>query len=419
MSVTSCSHVVAPQGSRFCPECGVALVGNPPKPESTFHISQQAGKIGDGQMVGVKAGQFKGSVTVVQGNVFHIQDPSPDLVAELSAFKAIQTEVKPNQFQTQAGLPAGEVQALEQDAGTLLEQVRQAEGQGQAVEQVRVGGVQFGRVEILLKQAVLLKTEADQMFLDQVRQNRDRISWSSGRVDLVDLLDGLDDRAHTAKLSQAYEVLKEAHALEPANAEVLMHMAQVVSQIDGDRREPARLLYQAQALLTPPRSQAEAFHLAQVTFLLATNEEQVHTGQLRTARQMFVELGRDDWVRQCDELLRAAAEAGYPQAVTPVQGGFQPVGTWQAEITGSGTLMLQLFPNGAMQGIQQIGSLENTIEFSGQWAFDASSQTIHLQGLVGGFLPFMLQITIQGQQGDVYTAAGSDGFMYSLRQIQA
>lgn len=425
MSEAKCQHKAAPHGAKFCPECGSLLERAPQKPDVQVQISQQAEKVGSGEMVGMKVGEIKGAVTVVQGNVIHIHNPSAELMGQLGAVKAVSTEVMTEQSKRRR--PGDErIDALEKNVSEILKQMRTAEQRGQHVDEVQVGTMHLSRVELLLKQAVLLTAEADQMYLDHIEHNKKFIEQSkrSRRVelDLSDLLDGFDGQAHTAKLREAYETLREANAIEPTNAEVLLHMAKVMDQLEENPQEISGALYKVQNLLTPPRNDRDKFHLAQAAFLSATLREYQHDEQLRSARNLFLQLGRNDWVQQCDDLLAAndlsgysaTPETGFGTQGTPQPSSFQPVGNWQSQLSNGSTMTFQLLPGGQMQGVQQVGMLGINVNFNGQWAFDPYDHLLQLQGMVGGSSPFLLHIAIEGHQGNIYFGMGSDGQSYLL-----
>jgi hypothetical protein len=171
-------------------------------------------------MVGLKVGEIKGSMTVVHGNVFHISDPSPELMERLGAVKSVSTEVKPGQG-SERGPGAERLEVLEKHVGEILQHVRAAEQRGEHIEQVQVGTLEISRVELLLKQGVLLKAEADQMYIDQLERKKHVVERAkqqgAGNVfqlDLADVMADFDQAGHTAKLRKAYDMFREAQSLE-------------------------------------------------------------------------------------------------------------------------------------------------------------------------------------------------------------
>jgi hypothetical protein len=390
---TPCKHETAPAGARFCPLCGERMTAPAAKPQAVHvQIDQNAEQVGQGGMIGMSVGEIQGNVHVVHNNVFHINNPSPEAIERLAMLGAISTEVRPAN-PNEAVLPAQKLSALEGQTGEILKQVRKAEQQrGVRVEHVELGGVQVSRVELLVKRAILLKAEADQMMLDHVATHR--------------AVAGFDSSAHERKLREALDLLREAQNIDPTNAEVLLHQAQLLGLLETvDDKEVRRLLYQVQQLLTPPRNDTDKFHLAQATFLTAVSGDQTHEGQLRDARNMFAEIGRSEWVSHCDQMLEGLTW----------HAGFQPAGNWRLQISDGSTTSLQLGSDGSMLGARDpygMGPYEMGVSFSGQWAFDPHNQILQLQGMTEAFTPIFLQIQMQGKQGNVFAGFGSDGYQY-------
>ncbi len=386
-------------------------------------VSQEAETIGPGGMVGVKVGEVNGSVTVVQGNVFHVRDPSPELLERLGATKRLSTEVQPGGGAAPPADPsAPDPRALERPLGEILTQVRAADRRGERVDTVAAGSLRFTRAELTLKEAVLLIAEADQIFLDQVRRDAARGGSVPGPppsgLDLAAMLQGFDDEAHSAKLREALSLLREARALEPTNAEVLLHLAKVMDGVGQPPDEVRLVLYQVQRLLESPRSAADTFHLAQATFLLAMHGEMPHAEQVMVARGLFASIGRGEWVRQCDEVLGrlSGARASSGGGGYGAPGWFEPVGTWRAQLSDGSTARFALLPNGMLQGVQRVTAFGMEAGFAGQWGYDPASRTLQLQGMVNGFTPFVLVIEIQGASGGGFIGYGSDGMQYLLRR---
>jgi len=231
-------------------------------------------------------------------------------------------------------------------------------------------------------------------------------------------------------------LLEEANQLDPTNTEVLLHMAELLIELTpDDPTDEQRLLYRVKQLLREPKDQAEQFRLAQATFLYATTSDPIRFNELSEARELFAKLGKATWVKHCDELLRSTHEGGsvsspsqpdnppwlQPSSPPPTQQApvlqqvFQPVGRWMVQVgdaVGS-TMTLNLAPNGGFEAEQQAG-LGISIKGAGQWVFVPQQRMLQLQGLIGGFQPFMLGITIQAQQNNGYYGVGSDGYGYFL-----
>ena len=426
MDCPKCGHANLPETAKFCPECGTKRLGASRPAETQIQITQQ---VGEGKATGLEVGEIRGSVTVVHGHVFHINDPSPELLEKFVNVRALPTEVTPRPDAEAAGQPDPErIAVLEGHLKEILDHVRVAEQRGETIEEVQVGSMQLPRVELLLKQAVLLTTEADQMWLDQLHRNKQVVDQAKARstgptfeIDLSELLAGFDETAQTAKLREAYGLLEDANRLDPTNAEVLLHMAQLMDRLEHDPPKTQRILLKVQNLLHSPRNDTDRFHLAQAKFLSAISGDHVHPDELRNARDMFARLGRSDWVQHCDSILPSAGHSP-PSTAGALPGAqpqfrsaeFQPVGQWQAQMSNGGTLLFALHPGGMVQGVQRFGVFAMQVPFSGQWSFDPRSRVLLLQGLVQGISPFMFQILIQGQQGEGYRGVGSDGLQYFL-----
>lgn len=280
--------------------------------------------------------------------------------------------------------------------------------------------VQAAQLELLLKRAILLKTEADQMLLDFARRHAGQIPSpynTRGEVDLSHLAGDFDEVAYEAKLHEARQLLQQANALDPTHVEVMLHLVQVLDQLTTDHAERERLLFRAESLVKNPRNEHERFQLAQVYFLSALGVEPPNAGQLRQAREIFAQLGRTSWVEHLDLLLQSAS--GQPQG-GPAPTGFQPAGRWHVQIfdLARSVMWLDLYPNGALQGQQQSGFVQ--MQLAGQWGFNPYTGQLQLQGLGNGFQPFMLALLIQGphpQQPQTVVAQGGDGFTYWLTRM--
>ena len=271
---------------------------------------------------------------------------------------------------------------------------------------------------------------SDQMFLDAVERNKGKLDRTSARfqVDLNDLLTGFDEGAHQAKLEEALELLREANHLDPRNAKVLLHMAQVVDQLSpDDSRETQRVLYKAANLLRPPKGDRERFWLGQATFLLATVGENTHPDILRDAREMFAKLGETSWVRHIDSLSDSATPEGttgqmplgWPAGVPAVapQTAFNPVGQWQCVTSDGVTIWSTYLPDGTCMGQLQPGAFGGASQFGGQWAFDRHTRVLQVQGVIDGSILFFTVVTVQGMQQGRYYGLGSDRRQYVFTRV--
>lgn len=350
----------------------------------------------------------------VKGNVVHI-NVSPEAARQVNQIAQMQTSV-PDNHVAGMGVRAG-LKDLEPMEKTLNELLGLLKDSGKSVNEIQTGDLHISQVELLLKKAILVKTEADQMYFDQMdRYKKTGESGGFPGLDLEDVFGDFDEHAHKSKLMEAHTLLREANMLDPANTEVLLLMAQLLIELTpDDPSDELELLYRVQNLLQAPKNDSEKFRLAQATFLIATAGETIRMESLRDARAMFMQMGRAEWVRQCDELLsQTEISTGRQQS----QNAFQPIGNWQIQVHDavSSTMSLRLHPDGAFEAVQQFGPFGASIQAVGQWVFVPMQQLLQLQGLINGFQPFMLGISIQSQQGNAFHGTGNDGFHYTLSQ---
>lgn len=350
----------------------------------------------------IAGGDIIGRDKITQ-NVY-LQVVGSDQAGLVQQIAAIRTELQPK-GQTQTG--ARNLEAMEKTLQQILHQVQTLE----ANKQVAAADGQAARVDLLLKRAILLKSEAEQMMLDAVRKNAARQQLPPGQrveIDLRNYLAGFDEGAYDAKLQEAQRQLQEANTLDPGNIETMLHLASVLGQLTTETTERDKLLYQVQNLLHFPKNDTERFQLAQATYLLAIAREPNHPDMLRRARDMFAQLGQTAWVEQCDSILRSLS-GGYGPGPQP---GFQP-GRWTIQIGDMvrSVMWLDFYPNGAVQGMQRSGFVQAQV--NGQWGFNPGNNWLQINGLVNGFQPFMLSLFFQGPdpQGNL-VAQGADGLTY-------
>jgi hypothetical protein len=439
-----CQFPDVPDGSLFCPNCGKKL-GQAPAQDSkatglSMQIKQDVGRMdGDAKAVGAEIGRVGGSLTVVNGNVIQVHDPSPELLKRLEAFNNIPVEMQPGKGQAAGPDTSQGLGPIGASMQAVLNQMRQAETQGHKVEHLEAGDVQVSRVELLVKQAVLLESEAEQMMIDQAGQHQWGASpgnaQAAGQVqlDAVNYLQGFDWQAYTEKLKQAYNLLVEADAIEPTNADVLLHQARLAGDLENNE-EAGRLLYMVMKLVENPKNEQEKFWLAQALYLSAVQKEAPHEGMLRQARQLFGQLGRTSWVEQCDLMLqtmmhRNAAQtfAGPPAGQQPATVGpgmnlagvpiFNPVGQWQVRGANGVFLQIQYDPNGACVGTIQPGPTGGLSQFEGVWAFNPLQMVLQSQGWIDGAWPFNSIVQVVGYQQGVYITRGADGLIYNFARM--
>jgi hypothetical protein len=312
--------------------------------------------------------------------------------------------------------------------GELTRMTQEARQQGTEIREIQAGNLRISKTELLLKKAILLKTEADDMLLDQFSAGKEEAGdiWQGGghqaEIDLNDYMRGFDEKAWARKLTEAQETLQEANQIDPANVEVLLHLAQVTGQLDPDNPDKERrLLGRVLNLLKSPKNDTERFHKAEATFLLATAGDETHPDLLKDARYMFSELGREDWVRHCDSLLSALGNipemTGYTQhsqyGSAPQGLEFHPAGRWHVQVSEGSVMDLHLFPNGMVQGTQQNSVMMLYAAFSGQWTYLPATRMLQIQGYVNNF-PFFLSVTIQTFMNNIYSGTGMDGHHYQF-----
>ena len=79
----------------------------------------------------------------------------------------------------------------------------------------------------------------------------------------------VDEQALRAKWQQAYALLQEANRLDPTNTEVLLHIAQLLTQLTpDDPGDEQKILYRIQKLLGNPRTDVERFQLARLVVIV-------------------------------------------------------------------------------------------------------------------------------------------------------
>ena len=412
--------------AKFCGSCGASLVALANSPTeragANLSVSQSVSNAAAGaDVVGVRVDEIRGDVHIQSGQVV-LQTSE---ATSLRLVDSISTEIKAN---TAAGIAGSKLpERLEEANGkldALLKFMKEREAGGQRLEGVAAAGTHISRVDLLLKKAALLKIQAEQMMLDQVEKKKSRINLATGQVDMNDLFRDFDSRAHDAKLLEAKSLLDEARMMDPANTEVLLHLAELLTQItEDDPSDERRVLYEVQSLLRNPKDDTERFRLAQASFLLAASHEPMQFDLLRDARDMFRRLGRADWERHCNDLLDAAqgGEQGGTAPTLGVAAGaqqFNPVGDWDVQVMDafSSTMQLSLSPDGSFSATQHVPVTGMNLQAMGQWAYSPFNSVLQVQGLIAGFQPFLLGIAIHGWQGDAFHGVGTDGIAYLLRR---
>ena len=386
--------------ARFCGHCGTRLTER----FAEINVNQNIAAGTEG-VTGVQLGEVKGDVTM---NVFQVSLP-PELIAEL---KAVPTEMQPPNSGDR--VTPSRREAVKQSLGQILDAAKRSP----EVRAVQMGDVRISRVDLLIKKAVLLKTEAEQMMLDMVTKNKDVVdrakASSQGReykLDLADLMRGFDSDTYEAKLKEARQLLEEAVKIDAANTDALLQLVQVRDSLGDDQEESRRLLYRVHQLLANPKDDVERFRLAQSTYLSAVMGEFVHPDMLASARAMFDRIGRVDWVRQCDFISEGNRAAASP---APAQAQTFPAGEWQVQSSNGQMSLVTIMADGTF--FTQGSSYGIAYQAHGQWGLDPRAGLLAFQGLINGMQPFALQIGIQTQHGSGFAGFGNDGMQYFFQR---
>jgi tetratricopeptide (TPR) repeat protein len=227
---------------------------------------------------------------VNKGNVIQVMNPSKEFLSDLKTIQTTLTEISSdnNYFDKEEDAKTRyKLETIEKHIDGILQMVKRIEDEkGVQIQELRAGRLQFSRVDLLLKRAIVLVEQADRY-------------WNVVSKDS-------DINMYKSKHKEAYSLLQEANQHEQYNTEVLLYMAKVQCKLIPDNTTQMRkTLSHIQKLLAVPDNDTELFHLAEATFLLGTSSEPIDTESLQDARELFKRLGRRDWVRKCDGLLQA------------------------------------------------------------------------------------------------------------------
>jgi hypothetical protein len=396
-------------------------------------------RVGDvkGDVFGVgvsgKGHSFKKVHVEHQHNTIHIT-AGEDTQELLRAISGMNTElVISSQKKAPDDAPPGEAGDVKAAIGELTRIAREIQKQGTEVRDIQSGNLRISKTELLFKKAILLKSEADELLMEQFSENNEKFAElraskeETFEIDLADYLYRFDEKAYEEKLREASALLTEANKLDPSNVEILLHLAQVTGLLEPDHPEKERkLLSRVLNLLRNPKTDAEWFHKAEATFLLATAGDETHPELLNDARNMFKRLHRDDWVRQCDDILAGLgnipemANTGFAQAHAqnqPTRFQFHPTGRWHVQVSEGSIMDLQLYPNGFAQGTQQNNMIFLHAAFTGQWTFIPHSNMLQIQGYVNNSFPFFLSVAIQQERQGIFTGTGMDGHSYTFSRM--
>lgn len=446
--------------AKFCANCGArigpgaapaaapaavapAAPPAPAAPAKSVVVSGdvRAENVSGGDVAGVRVEQVSAEKVQFQANVIQVK-LSDEQVALLARAQALPTEVQTPSSVEKISQVAGDLSAMRRSVDEVLARMAQAEAQGRVAQAAQAGDVRVRRTDLLVKKAILLETEAQEMVFDQGRKWREAQERRGGmgqrggaQIDLADFFGGIDQKEYSRKLAEAHALFEEASRLEPANTEILLHLYQISGTIGADARTREQILYRIGSLLRDPKNDMERFHLAQAMFLGAASQEPVQIEQIRTARGMFERLGRADWVKLCDEHLSPAQNARgggggmagggmasggmAPHGTAPAGFGgpaFKPVGAWRVADSVGGILVVELRADGQLQGGYQAGPLANA-QIGGRWGFDAVRQLLQIQAVLNGYMPLANVIAIRGMQGGMYVGEDGNGMMFYLQRL--
>ena len=334
---------------------------------------------------------------------------SGDLLAQLEQIKALSTELTKTTAGRSAPPPAP-VRPTEaiKSVDTALELLQHAGQAGTAAQELQSGGLQISRVELLLKKAILLEVEAEEILFDALLQAGNQTNAAGERV----LPESYDDTPRLTKLREAERLLREANQLDPANTEVLARLALIVVEIAPDNpAEPLKLLNRVQQLISTPRDEAEKFRLAQAKYFLAINQDPMSEAGLQEARAMFMDLGRLEWVAYVDEDL-ATAQGG---------AGFDPRGQWVIQVNDKAETVIgvELLEEGHCQGWRETRSKSkkgSQAQFSGEWGYEPADQILTIAGEFETGRPFNLVIQFQSHSEHGLYALDEKGVEYLLNR---
>lgn len=355
-----------------------------------------------------------------------ILNPSNEGTAIFSKIQEMQTEVRPGEV---AGLKGSKTikdsEGLKRGINDILDLLKKS-GKVQANE-IQAGNLHISRVDLLMKKAILLESDAEEMLNDYFERNKDQImakSRASGNIlNFFDFLLRYDEKEYFTKIKEAYALLEEANDIDPTNTDVLLHMAGLLMRLTpDDPKDEQKILHRIKNLIGNPKNETEMSNLAQAILMLAISSKD--KASLLDARRIFEKLGNNQEISTIDQLMAAdsfmqrqgfqPAQSATNATQTLSQAGFQPIGNWHIQVMdpAGSTMALDVRPDDTFQCFQQAMGLN--IQAAGRWAFNPYNNMLQLQGLINGFQPFMLGIVIQGQQKNGYFGMGSDGFGYFL-----
>lgn len=337
---------------------------------------------------------------------------SGDLLAQLEQIKALSTELTKATAGKSASPPPVPVKSAEaiKSVDTALELLQRSEQAGAPAQELQSGGLHLSRVELLLKKAILLEAEAEEILFDAFLRAGHRTNEAGEPV----LPDDYADAPRLAKLREAEKLLRDANQLDPANTEVLVRLALIVVEVAPDHpAEPLKLLNRVQQLLSAPRDDVEKFRLAQAKYFLAINQDPPDEAGLQEARAMFEGLGRLEWVAYVDEGLAAAGGGA----------AFDPRGQWVIQVNDKSETVIgvELLEAGQCHGWQETkpkarSKKGSSVPFAGEWGYDFEQHILAIEGKFETGRPFSLTIQLQNQDENGIYAQDEKGQEYLLNR---
>jgi tetratricopeptide (TPR) repeat protein len=223
----------------------------------------------------------------VQGGIFNINNPSSELLQELTKILAVRAGTSINQDSSlKRSSTLADLRTVEKHIEEILYLLRKVDGKDKAgAKEIIAGELYISRINLLLKRSIVLVEQANRYW---------NVTSKSSDINM-----------YKTKLKEAYSLLREAAQLDRFNTEVLLFMAKVQGKLTPTNLMKMReTLFQVQNLLEIPHDNAEKFQLAQATFLLSTSDTPIDEDMLQDSRIIFHDLGRRDWVRLCEDLLQ-------------------------------------------------------------------------------------------------------------------
>lgn len=255
----------------------------------------------------------------------------------------------------------------------------------------------------------------------------------------------VEREVYEPKFREAEAYLTQADKLRSDQPQVLYQLAQVKLYLSPNNTTETRaLLRRVQTLLADRDAKEDRNLLGHAYFLHATLTDPPNEKLLLRANDLFARAGNQEMLDKIAILTSALAKTAVPASelygdalsnverarnVSPtpqttgpspaLPGGpadFNPIGRWDIEVhdmVGS-RLYVEFKPNGTFEMAQQVGMYQ--VPVNGSWTYNPLTRQLGLQGVVNTFQPFVLALTLGTPLPDGFSAVGSDGIGYVLRQ---